>query len=147
MKKNLIITIIVVIVVGAAAFYGGNLYGQNAAKTAATAAAASFRGAGAAFRGTTAGRGAMGQILTVDSQSITVSVTGGGSKLILYSPDTKISKTVNGATSDLAVGTNIVATGTTNSDGSVTATDIQIRPAGAPGANGNTNAPVPTPTK
>jgi Domain of unknown function (DUF5666) len=147
MKKNLIITIVAVVVVGAAAFYGGMLYGKSSSGAASPTAAA-YRGANGAFRGTTgvANRGAMGQILSVDSQTITVSVAGGGSKLVLYSPDTKISKTVSGGASDLAVGTNIVATGTTNSDGSVSATDIQIRPAGspfgAPGANGNANRPA-----
>ena len=148
MKKNTIISIIVVIVVGAAAFYGGMLYGKSSASTASPTAAA-YRGANGAFRGTAgaANRGAMGQILSVDATSITVSVASGGSKLILYSPSTKISKTVNGVATDLTVGTNIVATGTTNSDGSVSATDIQIRPAGAPlgapGANSNGNAPTP----
>ena len=152
MKNNLIITIVAVVVVGAAAFYGGMHYGKSSANPSSPTAAA-YRGTNGALRGTAgaANRGAMGQILSVDATSITVSVAGGGSKLILFSPSTKISKTVDGAASDLAVGTNIIATGTTNSDGSVSATDIQIRPAGspfgAPGTNGNGNTPTPTPAK
>jgi hypothetical protein len=146
MKKHYIITIVIAIVVGLGGFYGGTLY-QKSVKTTPTGAGA-FRQAGInGQRGTGGFRGTMGQILSMDSKSITVSVPGGGSKIIFFSGSTSVSKTVSGAVSDLKVGDNIVATGTTNTDGSVSATDISLRPAGAPlGAPGaNANRPAPTP--
>jgi hypothetical protein len=58
------------------------------------------------------------------------------SEIVLLSPTTQILKSVTGAASDLTVGSEVTITGTTNSDGSVSATSIQIRPAGMnyPGA-------------
>ncbi len=139
MKKNLIITIVVVIVVGVAAFYGGTVFGKTKNTAAPNFNGANFRGVvgqnsnGPARGAMGAGnRGAIGQILSADDKSITISLTSGGSKIIFFSSATKVSKTVEGTTTDLKTGENIIATGTTNSDGSVSATDIQIRPAGIP---------------
>jgi len=78
-----------------------------------------------------------GQIVSMDSTSITIKLTDGSTKVIYYSGTTAITKTATGTASDLAVGTEISATGTSNSDGSITAQDIRINP-NIP--NPNTNA-------
>src|SRR3989339_1306016 len=70
-----------------------------------------------------------GENIAKDDQSVTVKLPDGGSKIIFFSASTEITKSVAGATSDITVGGQIMSTGTTNTDGSITATIIQIRPA------------------
>ena len=72
-----------------------------------------------------------GSIISEDSTSITLQLAGNaGSKIIFYSGYNSNWKMASGTASDLSTGTNVSVTGTTNSDGSVTAQSIQIRPAG-----------------
>lgn len=126
MKKYIIYSIIAVVVVGGAAFYGGMQYGQNAKSSASNYGGRAFRSNGA-FAGANGGM-VEGQIVSMDSQSITVSLPTGGSKIIFYSPTTQVRKTTDGSISDLSQGTSIIVSGSQNSDGSITASSIQIRP-------------------
>ena len=131
--KNKIIAVVVLIIVAGGAFYFGVQNGKASATATATAARSAFtRGAGGAGR---AGGGAvMGQVVSVDTSgnpnSLTVSLASGSSQIIFFTPTTPVTKTVSGSVTDLKAGTNIVVTGTANSDGSESATSIQIRPAG-----------------
>ena len=89
-----------------------------------------------------------GNIIAQDSGSITVKLDDGSTKIILIPGSTTIAVTPTGTASDLAVGKDVTVIGATNSDGTVTATQIQIgtlpglggRPAGA----GGTGAATPT---
>ena len=53
-----------------------------------------------------------------------------GTKIVLVDSSTQITKTVAGTAGDLSVGTSVTISGSANSDGSITAQNIQIRPAG-----------------
>ncbi len=70
----------------------------------------------------------MGEITNKDDKSITVKSRDGSSRFIFFSGTTQISKSTNGTPDDLQVGKEINANGTLNSDGSMSAQMIQIRP-------------------
>ena len=141
--NNKIIAAVVVVVLLGASFYGGMVYGKgNTPAAGQSAAGGTFtRGAGGGGRGAGGGFTA-GQILSNSGTSISIQQqNGSSSELVLISPTTQILKSTTGTASDLTQGTQVTVTGTSNSDGSLTATSIQIRPAGArfPGRPGQTS--------
>lgn len=146
-KKTLPILVIAVLAVGGGSFYGGMLYGKSQAieSLAAQRGGANaffadgqrgqngFRPTGQSgtggFVGSRNGGGLVnGEIISVDDQSVTVKLRDGGSKIVLLSEKTEISEFVSGELGDLAVGKNVMVMGTVNSDGSVTAQTVQLRP-------------------
>ena len=133
-KKQIILGALVIIIVGGA-FYAGTAYGKGQTSARGQfAAGAGFAGRIGARTGAAGGFTA-GQILSVSNGSVTIQEqNGSSSEIVLVSNTTQISKSVAGAITDLTPGTSIVVTGSTNSDGSLTAQSIQIRPAGAVGA-------------
>jgi hypothetical protein len=149
-KNNKTALIVVGIVLIIAAFFGGKAYGSSHATPSVSAYGAAGGYAGrtgmtGGFAGRMAGMGGgatIGQVVSMDATSITVSLTTGGSKIILYSPTTTVSKTMAGTISDVTVGSTITATGTANSDGSLTATAIQIRPADMVRTTSNPGGPM-----
>lgn len=70
-----------------------------------------------------------GQIIAKDDKSITIKMTDNSTKIVFYSGSTTIGKTDAASAADLTVGEQVLATGTANSNGSVAAQNIQIRPA------------------
>jgi len=155
-KQNQIIaSIVVLLVVAGGSFYAGMKYdaGKSVSQVAArggqggfggTAGRGAGAGQGAAGRGASANGAAAGgfsggQITAKDDTSITIANRGGGSQIVFFSPSTTVGKSVTGATTDLSIGEQVTVTGKANSDGSIAAQDIQIRPAapaGAPAAAG-----------
>lgn len=132
-----VIVLVIVIAVGLAAGYGGYYYRGTQIQTRG-----GFAGARGGAFGAQAGRGGVGmnggrvngQIISADATSITVKLPDGSSKIILLSGQTIINKATQGAKNDLTQGTTVAVFGTTNSDGSVTAQNIQINPT-APAAS------------
>lgn len=82
--------------------------------------------AGGMMRG---GGAVAGEVISKDDKSITIKTSDGGSKIIFFSGTTTFSKSAQGTIADVAVGSQLFVGGTTNTDGSVTATTIQLRPA------------------
>lgn len=142
LKKKMSLTIIVIVVVIIAAFYGGVKYGQTK-DLANKMAAGNFTGMPGQgnFQGqrgnrNMAGAGFVtGEIVSKDDQSLTIKSRDGGSKVVLYSPTTEISKFVSGSLADLEIGKSVTINGKTNSDGSLIAQTIQMRPPMPLGAN------------
>ena len=129
MKKTIWITVAVALVIGGAAFWGGMKYSQMTVASRSTGQGAFQQGAGRALRGVRTGANFVnGDIISKDDKSITVKDRTGGSKIIFFSNSTEVSKFATGTASDLNIGTSVMANGNTNSDGSITAQSIQIRP-------------------
>ena len=127
-----------IIIVGGGSFYAGISYAKSSTPSRGNFSG-QFGGGNRTFTaGTRGGNGGFtaGQLLNKDDKSITISVQGGGSKIVLLSQSTQIMKSTSGSESDLSNGEQVVVTGSPNSDGSVTAQTIQIRPSMA----GNTNS-------
>lgn len=128
MKRNLIITIVVSLFVGALAFYGGMMYGTQ--KNSALRGPGNFdrvnmNGQGLVNRQPSGGF-ANGEVLSKDEQSITIKLRDGGSKIVLLSASTTVAKMADGSMNDVIVGSNVMVTGTSNSDGSLSAKSIQL---------------------
>lgn len=140
MNKTITVGLVAAVVCG----LGGYLIGGMHTTTGASGAP-SVQGGGGGFAGRNGGTGAarfagggatMGTIIAKDATSITVELRAFGSttpsttgtKIVLYDPSTQIMKTSSGSANDLSVGDNVTVSGTSNSDGSVTATMIQLRP-------------------
>ena len=71
-----------------------------------------------------------GEIISRDANTITVKTQDGSTKIVLVGGSAQIFKSETTTTDDLVVGENVTITGSTNSDGSVTAQSVQLRPAG-----------------
>lgn len=139
-KKYISYGVVSLIVVAALSFYAGGVHAKStSAKTQANFQASAGQAYGAGNNGQTFGggrgmRGGMGggfttgKIISKDATSITVQLESGGSKIVLLGDSTQIAKMANATSTDLAVGTSVSVIGTTNSDGSVTAQSVQIRP-------------------
>ena len=121
------------IVVAGGSFYAGKSMASTA--TPAGARGAGFAGGAAGFPGRIGGARTTGAGFTggtiVSSANGSISIkqqNGSSTEIILLSPTTQILKTSVGTTADLTTGTTVAVNGTTNSDGSLTATSVQIRP-------------------
>ncbi|MBI2635179.1 MAG: hypothetical protein HYW79_01390 [Parcubacteria group bacterium] len=143
MNKQIIAIIAVAAIALGGSFYGGMKYVQSKGLSSGRGAAAFANlspeerqarmqqfgvGAGGVRSGTQGGGFVSGEIIASDSKSVTVKLRDGGSKIIFFSDSAEIGKFVTGAVSDLAVGKTVNVMGKTNSDGSITAQSIQIRP-------------------
>ena len=128
MKNNIAtVAILALIVGGGAGFFGGMQYQKNQRPSFGQFSGARGGSGPARLRGRN-GNGAAGTILNVDNNSITVKLVDGSSKIVLLTTTTAIDKAATAAASDLTVGERVSAFGTTNTDGSITATNVQINP-------------------
>lgn len=96
-------------------------FGQAGARTGRTGGAG---GVGGGF--------ATGEVIGKDAQGITVKLTDGSSKIIFVASSTSFTKSSKVSVTDVAVGSNVMITGSTNTDGSITARGIDIRPDALP---------------
>ena len=119
------------LIVGLLLGYGGAglLHPATATTTAQNTRGSGNFGSGM-MRGGAGGAGGFltGTVAAEDSGSITLNTRDGSSHVVLVTPNTTVSKSVNGALSDISTGSTIIVSGSTNSDGSTSATLIQLRP-------------------
>lgn len=137
-KKHIGIIAVIVIVAAGGGFFGGMKYAQSKSSIKLGSFAVgqgrmgTFQqgvgGTNTARRATPGGQFINGQVLSKDDKSVTVKVGDTGSKIIFYSASTSVGKTTSGTADDIAVGSEVMVSGTSNADGSITAQNIQIRP-------------------
>ncbi len=126
MKKNLLVTIIISLFCLGGGFFAGLKYQQNKIS-------ARFRQFSNQNFNRISGQGRIsrvvnGEILSVEEKSLTVKLQDGSSKIILFSQDTQINKAQQATTQDLKEGEKIAVFGLENSDGTITAQNIQLNP-------------------
>lgn len=134
--KNIkpLVPIILILIGLGVGFFGGYEYRNYRLNRTV----ANFGGSGS-FQRFTAGRngqngngamrgGVIGNIVSMDDKSITVKMNDGSTKIVFLSSSTAYSNTVSASSSDLKTGENVAVFGSPNSDGSVTATSIQLNP-------------------
>ena len=150
-NKKIIVSIGVCVLIALISFWGGVSYGKSKSSVNSfTKGQGSFNQNGTNFQGgrmmgqNTKGGGngggfTSGEVISMDATSMTIKLRDGGSKIVLFSPTSKVEKTVDGTITDVAVGKSVMVTGTTNPDGSVSATSIQMRPTLAIPAPAKTN--------
>lgn len=132
MTNLIIVGVLALLIGGGGGFYGGMQYEKGKQPTRATFRNGNFLG-GFNVNGRIRGAGAFGgvvrgEVTSVNGTTMTVKLADGSSKIVILGGSTTVGKTTTGTTADVAVGQTVAATGTTNGDGSVTATTIEINP-------------------
>ncbi len=134
MKKHIIVTAIGALLIGLGGGYAGAhiIAPTNSNGTIGSSVIRDRRG-----RNQSAGGGFLtGIVARKDSESITVDTRDGNSHVVLFTPATSVFKSVAGSLTDVTVGSTVIVTGSTNSDGSLSAHSIQLRRATAPATIG-----------
>lgn len=127
-NKNILITFLVAVIGIGAGFFAGMKYQQGkifnnfAGRMGVTRFGRGMGGNNTGFRPN------VGSVLSIDDKSITIKMNDGSSKIILVDSGTTFSKTSEAQEGDIKVGDNIGVFGTANSDGSITAQNVQINP-------------------
>ena len=94
-----------------------------------------FQGRGAMMGGQGRGMGMRGNgnvagtVINQDATTITLSLPQGGSRTVLITPTTTILKTAPGTMNDIQKDSFLMVSGTSNADGSISATTLSLRPA------------------
>ncbi len=70
----------------------------------------------------------MGEIISQDENSITVKIQDGSTKIVILGDSTTYSKSQSIEKSELSTGNQVRVFGSANSDGSITAQNVQLNP-------------------
>lgn len=128
----MIIVVVVAVLVGSGGFFAGMKY-QQSIRGGGTR---QFGNTGRFTAGLNGGPGGNanrfrpvgGDIIASDANSITVKLPDGSSKIVLVSDKTTINKAGTATRDELKIGEKVAVYGTDNSDGSVTAQNVQLNP-------------------
>ena len=127
MKKNNLILIVVSLVVAIGGFWGGVEFQKSKSpKSPEGFSKTSVRGQIGQRNDNSGMNQVRGTILSKDEKSITVKLQDDSSKIILFTDSTLINKTEKGTKDDLKEGEQLSVFGQTNSDGSITADNVQV---------------------
>jgi hypothetical protein len=127
-NQNIVIMVLIALVFGGGGFFAGTKYQQAQRSQLAGQFGNRAGGTPGANRVGMRGGQVLGTILSQDATSITVQLADGSSKIVLISATTAINQAAAATVADLKVGERVSAFGATNTDGSVSAQNIQINP-------------------
>ena len=126
-NNNLVIgCVITAVVAGGVGFYGGTIYQQN--QRGARFAQGRTPNASNVPNGFMRGGAVLGEITAKDDKSLTVKMTDGSSRMVILSDATIYRLSSESTIDEVAVGKTVSVSGTPNSDGSTTATSIELNP-------------------
>ena len=136
MKYNATNTVIIAIVVGVLGFFGGMKYQQSRVGSNRQFMMRGGGQFGAGTRGQSGGGGGnrmgfrpvTGEIISTDEASITVKLTDGSSKIVMFSDSTAINKAEKAPKTELTQGAKVMVFGRENTDGTLEAQNIQLNP-------------------
>jgi len=100
-------------------------------------------GSGVGTRRIGNGQPVSGEIISMDADSLTVKMNDGSSRIVLLNDKTIYNKTASVEKTELKVGEKVGVFGTANTDGSVSAQNVQLNPQfrmGGAGANASGSA-------
>lgn len=116
--------------------FGGGRNNQNSV----TGSKTNIVGNMAPRTGTMGGsRPVSGEIIAIDDKSMTIKLQNDTSKIVLFDSGIIINKMTTGSATDLKVGEKVAAFGKENTDGSMTAQNVQLNPQFQMNRTGNTN--------
>lgn len=127
----ILVAVVLIIVAAAGGFFGGMMFQKNQTPSFGGAAGrGNFAGrfGGQTGQNAAAFRPVRGQVLSMTSDSMTVKMSDGSTKIVVLSASTAFMQSTKAALTDVKTGDTVNVVGTANSDGSVTAQDVQINP-------------------
>jgi hypothetical protein len=127
-NTNIIITVFLLIIVAGGAFFAGMKYQQGRSPSLTGRFADGQNARNGQGRTGNVFRPVNGQIIGADDKSITVKLQDGSSKIVIFSNTTQINQASTATKADLKVGATVAVFGSNNSDGSITAQNIQLNP-------------------
>lgn len=132
MNKNtmMIVSAVLVVLAAVGGFLGGMQYQKgNTGSNFAQGGNGAFRQrSGMMGQNGQNFRPVRGQILNMDNNSLTVKLSDGSTKIVVLGGSTVYFKSTTALQGDLKNGDTVNVIGTQNSDGSVTAQDVQLNP-------------------
>jgi len=124
--QNVFLLLLGLIIVGGGAFFAGVKYQESKQSSPFTR---QFNGTGRRMGGGRNGfRPVSGEIINVDEKEMTVKLQDGSSKIIIFSQKMALNKAEKAEVSDLKSGQTVAVFGVENTDGSITAQNIQLNP-------------------
>lgn len=136
---SLPLVIVLLVLVGAASFFGGTLTNKNKGRFMPGQQMGTRQGNqnvnGVATKRANGIQMINGEITAADDSSITVKTKDGSSQIVLLSSSTAYKTMTDGSKTDLVTGKNVTITGTKDTSGSLSATQISTgvdMPAGGP---------------
>lgn len=133
-KEILVAVVVTAVVVGVLSFCAGYIVARGPKDTVMPPRFAADGFIGQGMTGDRAGvpgtrragaNMAAGEVASLDETSLTLKLTGGGTRIVLFGKDAVVSSCEAGTLADLKEGTQVSVTGEANPDGSLTARFIQ----------------------